>query len=80
MKVGSLVRKLDEEVYRDWPGGYKHVDIPENILGIVVDDYVGPGVGRHIDGIEPVVCVMWNSGARQENVRACFLEVVNAGR
>ena len=77
MKPGDLVRKLDEEVWRDWPGGYKHAGIPENTPGIIVDDYVGPGGGRHVDGVTPVVCVVWNSGVRQENVRTSFLEVIS---
>ena len=78
MKPGDLVRKLDEEVWRDWPGAYKGAGIPENTLGIIAHDY--PPTGAFLDGVCQVVCVMWmGSGSlvKQEEVRAIFLEVVS---
>ena len=77
MQPGDLVKRISKNV---WQGRSRLpepdlYDIPEHISGIVIDDYIPHK--RHLDGVDPLVCVMWLNGTTQENVRASYLEVIS---
>ena len=76
---GDLVMRVSKEVWQHWPKrpNAPFFDMPENIPGIVVSDYGrSTGWGGLCYGVDPLVCVLWSDGNRQEHVYMCHLEGV----